>query len=315
MNTRNTNRQNIHLTDAASTSQSSHDQNNIEEKFQENENISNQVTLSMHSGQQNTNPVTKIQLPTFIKERPDLWFLLVETEFKSANIRSDITKYSAVLKALDVETLTQITDVLTNPPESNAFEHLKETLVKRLSASREKQLQKLLSEIELGDKKPSQLLREMRDLAANEISDSVLQSLWLNCMPINIKPMLIFSNNIELTSLSELADKLLEATSKNHLMAIQQQQHANNLTQISPPTVAAVSNNTSPHNEINKAIISQLAELTQRIAHLETQVKKNRYRSRTRSPTPNNICYYHRRFGDKATKCTTPCSFTTQSGN
>lgn len=52
-----------------------------------------------------------------------------------------------------------------NPPETDKYKRLKETLITKFTDSHEKQMQTLLLGIEFEDKKPSQLLREMKVLA------------------------------------------------------------------------------------------------------------------------------------------------------
>lgn len=101
----------------------------------------------------------------FIKDRPDIWFFLIESEF------------NATLRALDTDTLQQVMDILYNPPERNKYENLKHAIIQRLSDSRQKQIQRLLNDLVLTDKKPSQLLREMKDLAAGSIQDEMLHTL------------------------------------------------------------------------------------------------------------------------------------------
>uniref|UniRef100_A0A1I8PZX3 Uncharacterized protein n=1 Tax=Stomoxys calcitrans TaxID=35570 RepID=A0A1I8PZX3_STOCA len=49
--------------------------------------------------------------------------------------------------------------------------------------SEEKRLKRLLRETELGDKKPSTILREMICLASGEVSDEFLKSLWMQRLP------------------------------------------------------------------------------------------------------------------------------------
>ena len=41
----------------------------------------------------------------------------------------------------------------------------------------------MLSQLELGDKKPSQLLRDMRVLAGDKVSENVLRVKWLDYLP------------------------------------------------------------------------------------------------------------------------------------
>ena len=81
---------------------------------------------------------SKPQLPQFMKDRPDIWFYLIEAEFKVSRTRSDDVKYNSTLKALDPESLSQTTDIIATPPEANKYEILKNTIIKRVAASRQK---------------------------------------------------------------------------------------------------------------------------------------------------------------------------------
>ncbi|EZA59717.1 hypothetical protein X777_16517 [Ooceraea biroi] len=102
-----------------------------------------------------------VRLPTFWKKRLALWFVQLESEFTTYHIRSDDVKFSAVIRHLDEETMIVVADALETPPPQDKYTHLKRILIERFTDSQEKQLRKLLLGIELGDKKPSVLLREM----------------------------------------------------------------------------------------------------------------------------------------------------------
>lgn len=41
----------------------------------------------------------------------------------------------------------------------------------------------------------------------------------------------------------------------------------------------------------------------------ERQRERSRSRARDRTPRQDGICFYHRRFGSKAEKCTKPCAY------
>lgn len=72
-----------------------------------------------------------------------------------------MSKYHLVVSALDPDSLQDVADILKKPPSANLYPHLKSHIMSRFSDSADRQLQKLLTELELGDKKPSQLLRQM----------------------------------------------------------------------------------------------------------------------------------------------------------
>ena len=69
----------------------------------------------------------------------------------------------------------------------------------------------MLNELELGDKKPSQLLREMRRLAGNKATEDVLRIKWIALLPTHFQSVLkIFTSNA-LAKLEVAADKLMES--------------------------------------------------------------------------------------------------------
>lgn len=86
--------------------------------------------------------------------------------------------------------MTTVADLLENPPAAGKYDNLKEQLIKRFADSHEKQLRTLLLGIELGNKKPSQLLREMKTLAGTDATEGLLRTLWLQRLPDRIQQML-----------------------------------------------------------------------------------------------------------------------------
>lgn len=75
--------------------------------------------------------------------------------------------------------MTAAVDILEDLPTTNRYEFLKNNLIKRFTDSKEKQLRTLLLGLELGDKKPSHLLRDMKSLAGADATDGLLRTLWL----------------------------------------------------------------------------------------------------------------------------------------
>lgn len=136
------------------------------------------------------NKFRNVRLPTFWRNRPKLWFAQLESEFVAYRIRSDDIRYSAVVRHLDEVTMLAVANILECPPDTGRFEALKNTLITRFSDSLEKQLRTLMSEMELGDKTPSTLLREMRALAGTPVTDDLLKTLWMQRLPQRIQELL-----------------------------------------------------------------------------------------------------------------------------
>lgn len=87
---------------------------------------------------------------------------------------SDEARYNLVVTKLGKDAVQQVSDILLKPPEVKKFDTWKEGLLKIYEESEMRQFQKLLSEMELREQKPSQLLRRMRDLARDKMPDETL---------------------------------------------------------------------------------------------------------------------------------------------
>ncbi|KAK2575154.1 hypothetical protein KPH14_012673 [Odynerus spinipes] len=245
-----------------------------------------------------------VKLPTFWREEPKLWFAILEKEFAAYGVRSDAVKSAAVLRHLDSSTMKIIADVIASPTASESYTQIRNTLISRLATSEEAQLRQLLTGIELNDRKPSELLREMKFLAGDKVSANVLQTLWLQRLPTRVQELLAVVEDVPTDKLATLADKTVERTN-SHLVA--------SITESKSPPKA--------QNELPQLLVegSEIAELTRRIAQLETIVRSQRtgrlqYRGRSKSRDRSrsrggSLCYYHKRFRTESRKCKKPCSW------
>lgn len=249
-----------------------------------------------------------VRLSTFWKHRPRFWFIHLESEFNVYRVRSDDVRYNAVVRHLDEEVMVAVADILEAPPATGKYDTLKEHLMKRFADSQEKQLRTLLRGIELGNKKPSQLLREIKTLAGAEATEGLLRTLWLQRLPSRIQQLLLIFEGTTMDKLAECADKLWEHPTSHEVQAV---------------AISHISEEAS----INQ-LVKQVSELILRIDEMSRRSFRNhrdcsesrttsRNKSRSRTPSNPSMCYYHRRFADKARKCTTPCSYRSisDSGN
>ncbi|XP_036345855.1 uncharacterized protein LOC118755113 [Rhagoletis pomonella] len=173
------------------------------------------------------------------------------------------------------------------------YDTLKAHIVQRFGESEQRRIKKLLQELELGDMRPSQLLREMRKLDGNGMNDAMLKLVWLNRLPPDVRSIISISRE-PLGKVACLADKILEARDGPQLHA------ASN-------AVSSVPNHT---------LTQQIEQLSKEITILKSRVSsqsRNRNRSslRNRPQTPQSTaetCWYHFKFGDNAKKCRPPCT-------
>ncbi|XP_034933833.1 uncharacterized protein [Chelonus insularis] len=241
--------------------------------------------------------VAEAKLPAFWKNKPDLWFIQVESIFRSKGIRSDIAKYDAVVGTFDSETIELATDILRNPPEENKYEYLKDHLIKRLTQSKEKQMQTLINDLQLGQLKPTQLLLKMRELAPH-LDDEYLSSMWKNKLPQHVRELLTVTDNADLATLARVADNIMDQKSQNdgYVMA------ANAKSKTSEDLID------KRISKLEDLILSFTNEIKARLDTVEKMVNQ-RSRSRSRSKTPGIVepCYYHKKFGEAATRCVFGC--------
>ncbi|GBN16797.1 hypothetical protein AVEN_6293-1 [Araneus ventricosus] len=136
-----------------------------------------------------------VKVPPFWRENPAIWFSRLESQFITSGIVQDSTKYHIVVASVETEILSQVSDIITSPPNDDMYKKLKERLINMFSDSEERRLKKLLQDVELGDKRPSMLLRQMRDLAGNRVGDELLRSLWLQRLPTQMQAILTTSSD------------------------------------------------------------------------------------------------------------------------
>lgn len=108
--------------------------------------------------------------------------------------------------------MEQVSDIVLSPPETRKYDALKTRLLAVYEESEVRQVHKLLMELELGDQKPSQLLRRMRDLASNKFTDETLSMLWIRHLPGAVRAVLTVSEVSDLEKLAMMADKVIETT-------------------------------------------------------------------------------------------------------
>ncbi|KFD50247.1 hypothetical protein M513_08875 [Trichuris suis] len=172
--------------------------------------------------------------------------------------------------------IISLRELIASPPADRPYDILKEQLIKRTTASEQRRLQLLLSADDLGDRKPSHLLRRMQQLlgsSARSVDDALFHGLFLQCLPSSVRMILASSSEtVNVQSLAEIADKILEATPAG--------------------------------------CEGEVSEVRQEIAKLRTHISRLQFSTAHRktknaklsSTDSSNLCWYHLKFGSKAKK-------------
>ena len=241
-----------------------------------------------------------VKVPPFWKTNPALWFKQVESQFITAGITSDSTKFHTIVGSIEANVLSEVSDLILQPPSINMYATLKQRIQDRFCDSEEKLLKKLLRDVEIGDKKPSALLRDMVALASGKVSDDLLKSLWMQRLPKQTQAILSVSSE-SLTQLALMADKIADTSESWELNSI------------SPSS-------TTYQNALEikiDALTKQIETLTNDRGRNHLRQRGGRSKSRTTSANKKNkpLCWYHYKFGEKATKCLQPCVFSSNQNS
>lgn len=255
--------------------------------------------------------VVNVVLPSYCVRDPRLWFAQVEAVFECRRITSQQSRYSFILPQLPYEVASEISDLIYQKPLSNQYDAIKEAIINRTATSEEQNLRRLLTGVEIGDRNPSQLLRHMSQLQGKErVNTQILRELWLQSLSQDIRNVLsVLDKDTPLPKLAEIADQV-HSSVRTH-----------------PPNSLNHIDHSQPQwQSAFESLNQQVETLSQRINSLVlSQPPHTRPRSRSRpnfrsasnhhkSRSPSHsgqpgVCYYHRRFGAAARRCTKPCSF------
>lgn len=248
-----------------------------------------------------------LKLPPFYNKYPHQWFILAETQFRIKNITSEISKYEYLIVSLSQDMTATVFDIIQaindnwNNSASTAYSTLKEALLERNSLSESQRLESLLADLDIGDRKPSEFYRTLKQTAgqSDSISDKLIIQLWIRKLPTQIQVSLKTLPNPDIKTLLNMANSIYE------IILSSKQGH-----------VHAISSSTSEQNDHLSRLEKQIQTLTDAIHKLSVQ-KNFSFRSRSRSRSKSkprqlsssDLCWYHEKFSEKANKCIQPCSY------
>lgn len=109
-----------------------------------------------------------------------------------------------------------VTDLIECPITVNPYTALKARLVTEYEETPIRKAKKLLTELQLEDRKSLALLKEIRNLAVTKIKDEFLRCLFVQRLPEQASSILTASND-DLDTLAVMADKIVEVTHPTHV--------------------------------------------------------------------------------------------------
>jgi len=148
-----------------------------------------------------------VKLLPFYKKSPSTWFRQMESQFHLAKITNDETKFHHILAALPEE----IASFLPLDEEAS-YEKLKKLVIDSLKANHHQLIEEALSAVELGDKRPTQLVVEIKRKFADigiTPDEAIIKSRILSALPPNIKAALVGHDSASLDDYVKIADSMM----------------------------------------------------------------------------------------------------------
>ena len=215
-----------------------------------------------------------------------------DAQFNQAKISSSKTKFDHVISILPPEVISEVRDIVVSAPSSeDPYTALKDALIHRIAATERERLKQLVSGEEIGDRKPSQLLRQMQQLLGSKVSSfdkSLFRELFLQKLPTRMQGVLaIMGEDVPVEKLAEAADRMADVES---------------------PSFSSIQAIASLQEQIS-ALTLEINELRASRSNQNKYPYRNRRRSKSRDNKNQSFCYFHRRFGSKARKCVSPCNY------
>ena len=150
--------------------------------------------------------------------------------------------------------------------------------------------------------KPSVFLRNIRQLAGTEFPEDYLYMYFLERLPRHIRSALLANGSRDLSALAQLADRIWEAD-KLQMNAIKLDS-----------SNVEIQSEAHPSASDWQEMVKEMESLKHEIKNLHCKQDKQNF-SKARQAYDkidtryNRICFYHRKFGNRARKCEAPCKF------
>jgi hypothetical protein len=146
-----------------------------------------------------------------------------ESKFRICNIRQSSTKYDHLLSAVPTDICSSINDSLAEIDENadDTYEQLKELLMTRYTMDRWARAFKLHKFPEIGDMKPSEMMRQMKALLPpDSTACTYFMAAFLLRLPADMIDHIISQDFKDCTKMAEYADKLYTRRRGNTVTAV-----------------------------------------------------------------------------------------------
>ena len=229
---------------------------------------------------ENVTMAVSVKLAPFWIENPRLWFAQAESQFATRGVSVSLTKYHYVVASLTMEAAGRVMGLVEAVPRGgDPYAVLKDALLSAFSLSDYQRAEAIYSLPPLGDRRPSQLLAQIKSLMPSKHTDCLfIRHAFLSRLPEQVRTTVLRESG-SLDDVAQLADTLVAAIS-----------------------ACAVSEVVAPPEEFLDAV-------SRRVFQPRDQKRKG-----NEDLPMMKLCWYHRNFGSRANSCKgtreEPCRWT-----
>jgi hypothetical protein len=257
--------------------------------------------------------VSKVDLPAFWEADPVLWFRQCESAFRRAGTVSSGVKFDHVVGKLPNAVSLSCRSLLLsiNFEDKDAYERLKDHLCRNYSKSKWQQGYSLLDHPGLGDRRPSQLLQDMRALLPEKEAEGVIfQCLFLKRLPTTMSDAVMAAGLENIEDMAAMADRLHDKPAAAGVAAVSAQPSCCS-------HVSAIDSKQRKFNRSGRSPNRSGRSPDRRAATPGPGKEKKDFSSFNAAGRPSsqwvkgadkNWCQYHQFYGDAARTCRPGCT-------
>jgi len=257
--------------------------------------------------------VSKVDLPAFWEADPVLWFRQCESAFRRAGTVSSGVKFDHVVGKLPNAVSLSCRSLLLsiNFEDKDAYERLKDHLCRNYSKSKWQQGYSLLDHPGLGDRRPSQLLQDMRALLPEKEAEGVIfQCLFLKRLPTTMSDAVMAAGLENIEDMAAMADRLHDKPAAAGVAAVSAQPSCCS-------HVSAIDSKQKKFNRSGRSPNRSGCSPDRRAATPGPGKEKKDFSSFNAAGRPSsqwvkgadkNWCQYHQFYGDAARTCRPGCT-------
>lgn len=260
--------------------------------------------------------VTKLVLIDFDDSNPEAWFDHIEIEFELNRITSDQTKYANAFSKLPASVRLDIDYAIKKMPRQDRYPYLKGVILQNYGASNAEKISRNCRLRPLGDSKPSSYIWQVVRNVPEAHSFATCPGCDLRyAAPACPQVVALILQQFP----SKLRDKLsdeydsYEALAKKADQIWRKLQTERQINVSSQPEVNAVYYSTeSSSDSESEQCSAAFSRRPQRRSSKPPRKAKVQSKAPPQASKKSGYCFYHDKFGTKASKCRPPCSW---SGN